>query len=338
MKAGLIARRACRLEGFRRDRVMAGRQQQTRPAEIFMSDSYERAALRAAAAAGEIAPTGLPLPPLPGMASIDPLLSSLAIRHGVPAAGSPSPAGRPEGAPRMPAGLLVCPPVVESRVVAALLRLEQLRLAGGGTQQEVDISLEPVTTKELPGTVLPNVREADQDVAAEPAACRDTVVEPAVPEVRRVEESSDGLPPSETPRNRPEIPRNTCHTVDERRAFPRHESSCRVSVSRLDAEGNGGPIDSDWQLETARRRGELLDLSRNGAAFTLNEQPADGERLRLRLQNLRNDTSCDMTAHVVRTTREPAGQGWRVYCSFEQNLAFEHVLNFGHALFRSAIV
>lgn len=202
--------------------------------------------------------------------------------------------------------------LVSSRVAAALLRLE----SGKTDQPAVSSSRPPVDTDGVIGTLV----LADGNVPVEPDLDSSRAIE------TEVDAASTGVPPAGS------------LTATDRRAFPRRESHCQVIVSRPRIDGPEGSARAAWQRESELRKGELLDISLSGAAFSLKEQPANGERLGLRLKKSHSHIVFDTRATVVRTARDEAAGCWQVFCQFERTLPFEQVVHFGYSLNRSSVV
>lgn len=202
--------------------------------------------------------------------------------------------------------------LVASRVAAALLRL-----ASGKTNQATDSSSRlPVDADGTSGSLL----RADGSGPVDPDGDAPRTV---VPEV---DAASTGVRPAGS------------MAATDRRAFPRRESHCQVIVSRPRIDGPEGSARAAWQRESELRKGDLLDISLSGAAFTLKEQPANGERLGLRLKKSHSHIVFDTRATVVRTARDEAAGCWQVFCQFERTLPFEQVVHFGYSLNRSSVV
>lgn len=153
--------------------------------------------------------------------------------------------------------------------------------------------------------------------------------------------------------NRKPVPRPT----SDRRAFPRRDSSCIVSVCRSEVQFE--PADSVnvkpkvhndhaaraqlelqkrvWQLHSSPLNGPLVDLSMNGVAFLLHEEFEGGVCLLIRLKNRQLHKHIDAVARVVRSIPQDDGQ-WRIVCSLLKNLSLEQVHEFSKRQFESDFV
>jgi hypothetical protein len=123
----------------------------------------------------------------------------------------------------------------------------------------------------------------------------------------------------------------------DRRAFPRRDSGCAVSVCR---RKDGSPVNAQrmgWLLHSSRLKGMLVDISMNGVAFTLGEEIGDGEAILLRLTNTRFGTHVDKSATVIRAL-PVNGRQWKIICQFDHKLTYEQVHDFGKNLFQSHLV
>ena len=123
----------------------------------------------------------------------------------------------------------------------------------------------------------------------------------------------------------------------ERRAFPRRESGCDVSVCLRHEKGLLTQQQMAWRLHSSTRKGSLVDVSMNGVAFLLNEPIEKDEELLLRLTNRQFAKNVDTHAHVLRALSDGDGQ-WRIICQFQKNLTFEQVHDLGRHLFQSDFV
>lgn len=126
-------------------------------------------------------------------------------------------------------------------------------------------------------------------------------------------------------------------TESDRRAYPRRDSGCSVSVARSAENGATNPQMAAWQLHSSQLKGALLDISMNGVAFLIPEPLAEDEDLFLRLSNRSFDKQIDTSARVVRIFPD-ADEQWKIVCKFHKRLSFEQVHDFGRHLFHSDIV
>lgn len=113
----------------------------------------------------------------------------------------------------------------------------------------------------------------------------------------------------------------------ERRAFPRRDSGCVVSVCRTQNNEPVGPQELDLRLNAGLLKGPLVDLSMNGVAFVHAERLVDGEFIYLRLTNRRIEKQTDASASVLKAVADEEG-GWKAICRLEHNLPLEDVHEF----------
>ena len=153
----------------------------------------------------------------------------------------------------------------------------------------------------------------------------------------------------EVPATRPEAENNRqpkpSSQPSDRRAFPRRDSSCVVSVCRSEVEFE--PTDfvnaqlelqrCGWQLHASELKGPLADLSMNGVAFVLHEEFEDGECLLIRLKNRQLDKQLDAVARVIRCIPQDDRE-WKIVCRLLNNLSLEQVHEFSKRQFESAFV
>lgn len=114
-------------------------------------------------------------------------------------------------------------------------------------------------------------------------------------------------------------------TAEDRRAFPRRDSSCRVWITR--AASLAPQQNAQWLMHTSRLRGEMLDLSMNGISFLLSENLDAEEMLFVRLENPHFSSQIDTVARVIRTSEVGDGR-WKVVCRFLKNLSFDEAYEF----------
>lgn len=126
----------------------------------------------------------------------------------------------------------------------------------------------------------------------------------------------------------------------DRRAFPRRDSGCVVSVCHRKGDSPINQQRMAWMLHASRTKGTLVDISMNGVAFlmeTADEPIEPDDRVLLRITNRRFDRHVDTTGRVVRASADETG-GWRVVCRFDKQLAFDEVSTLGRHLFQSNLV
>jgi len=126
-------------------------------------------------------------------------------------------------------------------------------------------------------------------------------------------------------------------TESDRRAFPRHEGACSVSVARTPVGTTAPPQEQSWLLHASQLKGRLLDISMNGIAISLPVSIEQGETILLRLSNPRLDRTLDTAAEVVRSEGDDQGC-YRIVCRFHRRLTLEQVNCFGKSLFPSQLV
>lgn len=117
----------------------------------------------------------------------------------------------------------------------------------------------------------------------------------------------------------------------DRRAFPRRDGNCRVSLVRLSGENQSlTPQQIEWRLHSTTLKGTLADISLNGAAVLLKDPLPVGEALVLRLFCPRRDRNLDQQAFVLRNLPEEGES--KVICQFTNKLTLEQVSYFGRFL------
>lgn len=117
----------------------------------------------------------------------------------------------------------------------------------------------------------------------------------------------------------------------ERRAAPRRESACRVSVIRND--GGVSSMNTEWQFRATKIQGHAIDLSSTGMSFELDEPAAlnAGDSLRVRLDNKRLDRSCIVMCEVIRVTCDDESK-MRLTCRIAGRLSIDRLQEFSHLL------
>lgn len=123
----------------------------------------------------------------------------------------------------------------------------------------------------------------------------------------------------------------------DRRAHPRHESGCIVSVLPEAASRNLSRDRIEWLLRSTELRGQLVDVSMTGLAMNLSRPLESNERISLRVSNPRFDHHVDCVARVLRCHQDPE-EGWQIVCRFERSLSFQQLHQIGRHLFSSTIV
>jgi hypothetical protein len=123
----------------------------------------------------------------------------------------------------------------------------------------------------------------------------------------------------------------------DRRAFPRRDSECVVSIHRQQNPPENNEQQMDWQLHSSQLKGSLADISMNGVSFLLSEPIERGENIVLRMASHRFNNQVDTEATVLRSFSQGRGQ-WKVVCQFRRNLTFEEVHNLSRQLFESNLV
>src|SRR5690606_27838874 len=93
----------------------------------------------------------------------------------------------------------------------------------------------------------------------------------------------------------------------ERRAFPRRESICLVSVYRRENDAPVNQQEVRWLLHSSPLKGAIDDISMNGVAFLLPEPMESGSKLLMRLINRRLDRHVDTSGRVVRAMPDGLG-------------------------------
>jgi hypothetical protein len=125
---------------------------------------------------------------------------------------------------------------------------------------------------------------------------------------------------------------------NERRDFPRRESHCRITVCRLSEDEDRLTLQQiEWRLHATRLKGELSDLSLNGAAIRLPQALPHGESIVMRLNCPRRDRHLDQYARVVRTLADDSGE-YKVVCKFEKRLTLEQVSFFSRFLNQTGLI
>jgi hypothetical protein len=117
----------------------------------------------------------------------------------------------------------------------------------------------------------------------------------------------------------------------DRRAFPRREGNCKVSVVRLSGEDQSlTPQQIEWRLHSTSLKGTLADISLNGAAVLLKDPLPIGETVVLRLFCPRRDQHLDQQAFVLRNIPEEGES--KAICQFTNKLSLEAVSDFSRFL------
>jgi|GEM_PF-3027266 len=139
------------------------------------------------------------------------------------------------------------------------------------------------------------------------------------------------------PETSAEPQRPVAKNPQDRRAFPRRIGGCVVAVCRRSRESQLTPQHIDWILHRGRLRGHLVDISMNGAAFTLQETVEVGETLLLRITNRNSNRAIDTDAKVLRVAETEHGY-WKIYCRLERKLTFDEIRDLGQPPLPSSII
>lgn len=136
---------------------------------------------------------------------------------------------------------------------------------------------------------------------------------------------ADTQPESTTPHTASDVA-STANDAD-RRVYPRCGARGAVSLVRLANDITVTARHISEQMVAAGIAGELLDLSRNGAALVLLQAMNPGDRIALRLCQSSNHQHAehqysDHVARVVRSVDIGAGL-WKIVAQFEKPLSFE---------------
>lgn len=123
----------------------------------------------------------------------------------------------------------------------------------------------------------------------------------------------------------------------DRRAYPRRDSGCDVRVHCLIVNAMVSSQQMEWLLHATPLRGSLVDLSMNGIAFLLDQPLKSSSRVLLRLTSRTTSLSVDISAMVLRSSRERSGC-WKVVGRLDHNLTLEQAHEFGRHLATAAIV
>lgn len=125
---------------------------------------------------------------------------------------------------------------------------------------------------------------------------------------------------------------------DERRAFPRRDSHCRIAICRISDDEDRLTLQQiEWRLHATKLKGELCDLSLNGASIRLPQALPQGERIVLRLSCPRRDHHLDQHAEVTRSLADGDGE-YKVVCQFEKRLTLEQVSFFSRFLNQTGLI
>lgn len=143
--------------------------------------------------------------------------------------------------------------------------------------------------------------------------------------------------PGPAPRPNADAEHHAGAAVRERRAFPRRESICLVSVYRNENDAPVNQQEVRWLLHSSPLKGAIDDISMNGVAFLLPEPMESGGKLLMRLINRRLDRHVDTSGRVVRSTPDGLGE-WKIVCRFDRNLSLDQVHEYGQNLFVTGLV
>jgi hypothetical protein len=95
----------------------------------------------------------------------------------------------------------------------------------------------------------------------------------------------------------------------ERRAFPRRSGRAEIQC-RLDKLGMSAPV-----------KGRLLDLSQDGAAFTIAREVAENQEIEIEFAGVGSTKSVRIPAVVLRAIATDDGL-WRIITRFEKRLPY----------------
>ena len=135
----------------------------------------------------------------------------------------------------------------------------------------------------------------------------------------------------------PVRPEPSARLQQDRRAFPRYDSQCLVSVVPVTDDRVVSVAERDWRLHSSQLKGPLIDISMNGIAFVSSHSLEEGQHVLLRLSNPRLDKYVDTTAEVLHASQEATG-GWKTICQFRRKLTWEQVHALGKHLFQCGVV
>ena len=161
-----------------------------------------------------------------------------------------------------------------------------------------------------------------------PENYRETVPEPATTNGHRADSDLNG--------RMLEMISNGTLIGQDRRAHPRRESGCTVTVCRRPPHASLTAQQISWLLHAGHLKGRLIDVSMSGMALQIPEPLESGTMIFLRVANRNFDHNVDAVGQVLRCT--PHEGQWHVVCRLDQTLTFEQVHRIGKHLFTSTIV
>ncbi len=118
---------------------------------------------------------------------------------------------------------------------------------------------------------------------------------------------------------------------EDRRAFPRRQSECLVTVLHRCETQHLKPRETDCLLQNGRLVGRLLDISQTGLCLMLGEVIADNSELVLRISNQHLNRHVDASAQVIHS--QHAGHGrFSIHCRVLRDFNLSELQDLGRPL------
>ena len=118
---------------------------------------------------------------------------------------------------------------------------------------------------------------------------------------------------------------------EDRRAFPRRQSECLVTVLHRYETRHLKPRETDCLLQNGRVVGRLLDISQTGLCLMLGEVIADNSELVLRISNQQLNRHVDASAQVIHSQHVGHGR-FSIHCRVLRDFTLSELQDLGRPL------
>lgn len=127
----------------------------------------------------------------------------------------------------------------------------------------------------------------------------------------------------------------TAEPGSDRRQYPRHLSSGKVTVCPIEKDSLCYPQALDWQMHSSQLRGTIMDISMNGVAIVLDKPVRVGTSVAMVLDWFHVAEEVQTRGHVIRSAEiqeTNPSQLWLITVQLDRRLTFEQVRTLGHRL------
>ncbi len=122
---------------------------------------------------------------------------------------------------------------------------------------------------------------------------------------------------------------------EDRRQYPRHLSSGKVTVCLIEKDSLCYPPTLDWQMHSSQLRGTIMDISMNGVAIVLDQPIRVGTSVAMVLDWFHAAEEVQTRGHVIRSAEiqeTSPSRLWLITVQLDRRLTFEQVRTLGHRL------